>query len=436
MYNLKRNKWASTLWIVFILNSVLFSLLLFAINGEKETAGVYGLRVLKFDAWEDSWGPMYKAIQHLREHPDIPIYSQLFFKENTKFQYPLSSLLPLDLLQQSADIARVTLFKILNMASWGFAILSGIASWLILRESHRKTTSAEEVGFASLFPIIAIAITFYPLAKSYTLGQIQTTITLLVSLSLLAWQWKKPGTAGFLLGICCAIKPQWAVVMLWGLIRKEWKFVIASGTTFAVLSLVAIGMYGLQNYVDYLPVISFLGRHGESFFPNQSVNGLMNRLLFNGDNLKWHADAFPPFNPTVYTVTLIAAVVILGFALFWKMNKKANAFDLAILLLSLTMSSPIAWEHHYGILLPIFALITPACVFQKAAGKYAIPYLLVAFFLTSQRLDFTRVFADTYFNFLQSYLFFGAVIALLLLYRVAHFQQLDPDGSPASQKSL
>ncbi len=221
--------------------------------------------------------------------------------------------------------------------------------------------------------------------------------------------------------------------MLWGLLRKEWKFVITSGVTFAVLSLTAMGMYGFQNYIDYLPVISFLGKRGESFFPNQSVNGLMNRLLFNGDNLKWHADAFPPFNPVVYAVTLLAAILILGFALFWRMNKKANSFDLAILILSLTLSSPIAWEHHYGVLLPIFALITPVCISQKPAGKYTSVYLLIAFFLTSQRLDFTRVFADTYLNILQSYLFFGAVIMLWLLYRVAHIQKLG--GSP-QQASL
>jgi len=422
---LKFNKWTSILWTVFLLNSVLFSLFLFAVNGEKETAGVYGLRVLQFDAWEDSWGPMYKAILHLREKPDIPIYSELFFAEQTKFQYPLSSLLPLDLLQRIADIAQETLFKVLNMASWGFVILSGIALWLILRESHRKTTGAQEISTSSLIPTVAIAITFYPLAKSYTLGQIQTTITLLVSLSLLAWQWEKTWVAGFLMGICCAIKPQWGAVILWGLLRKEWKFVAASSITFGGLTLASIGMYGFQNYIDYLPVISFLGKHGESFYPNQSVNGLMNRLLFNGNNLHWLANGFPPFNPTVYVVTVTAAILILGFALFWKMNKKADAIDLALLILSLTISSPIAWEHHYGILLPIFALIAPICVSHKVVGRYTLAYLLIAFFLTSQRLNFTRVFADTYLNFLQSYLFFGAVIVLWLLYRITRSQQLD-----------
>ena len=431
----KLSKWTFTLSLLFLLNSVLFSLALFALTREKETTGVYGLRYLQQDAWQDSWGPMYKAIEDLREHPDIPIYSKLFFTDHTKFQYPLSSLLPLDLLQRIADISQETLFQVLNTVSWWFVIITGITSWLIFRESHRTTagTKDQSVGLSSLIPVIAITITFYPLAKSYTLGQIQTAITMLVAMSLLAWQWKKPWLSGILLGICCAIKPQWAVVILWGLIRKEWWFVGTSGITFGGLTLASIGMYGFANYIDYLPVMSFLSRQGESFYPNQSVNGLMNRLIFNGDNLKWHADGFPPFNPTVYAVTVISAIVILGLALLWRRKQKASAFDLAVLILSLTISSPIAWEHHYAILLPIFALITPICISQKVAGKYTSTYLLIAFFLTSQRLNFTRVFADTYLNFLQSYVFFGAVIVLWLLYQVT---QLQPLGDPAQQASL
>ncbi len=199
MIDLKLNKWTSSLWVVFLLNGVLVGLLFFALNHEKETAGVYGLRFLQQDAWEDSWGPMYKAIQHLRQNPDIPIYSKLFFTDHTKFQYPLSSLLPIDLFQRLADISQETLFRVLNTSSWWFVILSGITSWLILRKSQRtrlgKTGKPDvyEINLSSLIPALAITITFYPLAKSYTLGQIQTTITLLVSLSLLAWQWKKPG---------------------------------------------------------------------------------------------------------------------------------------------------------------------------------------------------------------------------------------------------
>lgn len=399
------------------MNSVLFSLFLLAIDSGEETAGQFGLLVLKFHAWEDSWGPMYKAIQHLREHPDIPVYSELFFRQKIKFQYPLSSLLPLDLLQASAKLSREMLFLVLNALSWGCLALSGLVSWLILRESNRSAGAGSRIGLLTLVPVLAVTITFYPLARSFVLGQIQTAITLFVALAILSWQLNKPWIAGVLLGACCAIKPQWGVVILWGLVRKEWKFALAAGVTFGVLSLAAIGRYGFQNVVDYLPVVSFLSRHGESFYPNQSINGLLNRILFNGDNLNWHPDAFPPFHPLVYAGTLISTAVIVAFALFWRRDEKANAFDLSILVLSITMASPIAWEHHYGILLPIFALITPVCLSGRAAGKLAIPFVMLAFVLTSQMVGLTRIFAETWANVLQSYLFFGAVLVLWLLYR-------------------
>ncbi len=88
--------------------------------------------------------------------------------------------------------------------------------------------------------------------------------------------------------------------------------------TLAVITLTAGGLYGFYHYLDYLPVLSFLSRHGESFFPNQSVNGLMHRFFFNGNNLQWVSDQFPPFNPIVYACSLIAGAIILGPALFWQ----------------------------------------------------------------------------------------------------------------------
>ncbi len=81
------------------------------------------------------------------------------------------------------------------------------------------------------------------------------------------------------------------------------------------------------------------------------------------------------------------------------------------------MASPIAWEHHYGILLPIFALFAPLCLAQRPFGRCSGWYLLSAFFLTSQRLDLTNRLADTHLNILQSYLFFGALLMLGMLYR-------------------
>jgi hypothetical protein len=185
---------------------------------------------------------------------------------------------------------------------------------------------------------------------------------------------------------------------------------------------ISIAMYGFHHYVDYVPVVSFLSRHGITFFPNQSVNGLMNRLLFNGSNLHWIAgNNFPPFNSAVYASTLISSLLIIGVALIWRWRDTAGVgiTEFAIIMLSITIASPIAWEHHYGILLPIFAIVTPISLSKRAFGKWTIVYLLLAFFFASQRLDIANRLADTRLNVFQSYLFFSGIIVLCLLYRVS-----------------
>jgi alpha-1,2-mannosyltransferase len=204
---------------------------------------------------------------------------------------------------------------------------------------------------------------------------------------------------------------------VWGILRRQWHMVIASTLTLLAITLVAIQMYGLRHYIDYLPVLSFLSMHGEAYYPNQSVNGLMNRLLINGDSLHFDVHGFPPYNPAVYICTLISALFIIGTALLYKMKEKPNTVDLALVMLSLTIASPITWEHHYGVLLPIFGLLAPIWLSNRPVSKPVLVYLVIAFFLTSQHLPFTNRWAYTYLNIFQSYLLFGATMVLVMLYR-------------------
>ena len=78
-------------------------------------------------------------------------------------------------------------------------------------------------------------------------------------------------------------------------------------------------MFGLANHLDYLPVLSHLAERGEAYYPNHSVNGLLNRLMSIGEpaalhNLEWGDGAFPPFNRWVYWTTTISSAAILLLA--------------------------------------------------------------------------------------------------------------------------
>jgi hypothetical protein len=364
---------------------------------------------------------MIQAIKQLRAAPDTLLYAKLFFAENLKFQYPISSLLLVDFAQRITGAGWLSVVSMLNWISWLAVWATAYASWrLFIGRDGRLVSGATPVDRLLLAGgIVAMTVLFYPFSVSYALGQIQTEITLLVALSLLAWRADRKWLAGVCLGLCCTIKPQWGLVFLWALLRREWGMTAAGAVTGGAVGLIAGMLYGFHQYLDYLPVISYLAEHGESYFPNQSMNGLVNRLLGTGNNLTWVDDAFPAYHPAVHIATTVSSVVLLGGALLYRRRAKADALDLALMILSLTMASPIAWVHHYGALLPIFAFAAPIAVERKPFGRATVPVLLIAFIVASERLDLANRLWDTALNPLQSYLYFTAAAVLVLLYRLA-----------------
>jgi alpha-1,2-mannosyltransferase len=416
-------------WLLFLLTGTLVSLVVAILTGSARgtTLGYLG-RAALIRAGTDSWGAMSMGLEHLRDHPNLPVYRDIFFERQIKFQYPPSSLLFLDIPQRLAHLDWNSLFRAANFSSWLCLPVIGYVCYKLMSQAALPSISSERfprstraiLGLTSL----ALVGSFYPLLRSFFLGQIQTAITLLVALALLAFQRQRYGLAGVLVGLCCGIKPQWIVILLWAVLRRQWRLAFAALGTWLGLLAASTLLYGLGNLLDYGSVIAFIGKHGESFYPNQSVNGLINRWLMNGNNLNWLAQDFPPFHPVVYGATVGSSLLILGFALVWRMNQVPTSLDFSIGLLSLTMASPIAWEHHYGILLPIFAVVLPAALAQQTFGRWTTGYLLLTFVLTSQRLDdLTSLTANSGWNFLQSYLLAGAGMMMVLLISVSALQQ-------------
>jgi alpha-1,2-mannosyltransferase len=416
------------LFVSFLVSAFVISLLIALQQGSIN--GTTFASFLKFGfkrPGADSWAPMAMAIDLLRTTPDIRLYDKLFFENHIKFQYPPTALLFLDIPQRIFGSKWEEMFILLNRICWICVLaLSLVVSKLF------SSVSRAVFGVGSL-PIryaktkvaamsLASVICFYPILHSYSLGQIQTPITLLAGLALVAWRYERFGVAGFLVGLCCGIKPQWIILIVWALLRKQWRFVTVASLSFSALLIISVFMYGPNNVTDYFPALKFLSQHGEGFYPNQSVNGLLNRALHNGNNIAWEANSFPPFHAFIYFTTAASSALILGAAIVWRIGKHPNCIDFSLIMLSLTMASPIAWEHHYGILLPIFAIAIPLSMAEQTFGRWTEAYLLLAIILTSQAFHkLTNQLADTPLNILQSYLFFGALMVLLLLYKVSRF---------------
>lgn len=377
----------------------------------------------------DSWRPMLRALDCFADR--LPIYQTIFFDYRDKFQYPLTSLLPMYALRRwgwnDAEI-----LWLLNIASWIALGLVIALSIRILIVTARRYGFAEEMTGRSVYFVIAGAtvcsLVFYPLVKNYVLGQVQTFISLMFAGALYLWLSGREKSSGALLGLICLIKPQYALVLIWFALRRRFSALL-TGSAVLLLGLSAATMvFGWREQLAYLDVLRYIAKHGESYFPNESFNGFLNRLLFNGSNLRWTADSFAPYSPLIYVATVISSAALVGVAVFHRFGKphRSSVLDLCVISLTATVASPVAWEHHYGILLPIFAYLAGSSSAARNKGL-----LVTAYVLTSNAWSPMNIFAQVpVLNALQSLRFFGALLLLFFLYR-----QCTGDRPPIAEMS-
>jgi hypothetical protein len=396
----------------------------------QETVLRHSWDVLRGRSGDDSWDPSAAALAHIRSGAATPLYDEVFFKKGVRYQYPPSALFALAAMQWAAPDRVMTDDQryagprptINDIVGWFFLLLTAAAAAALLEIGLRRRGIAPGgIGFVALRAgvVAALTLTFYPVVKAFTLGQIQTWVNGAFAVALLCWVTGHKASGGALIGLVCLIKPHYGLLLLWAALRREWRFVYACGAAIAAGLAVSIGVFGWEHHVDYLRVLSFLSERGESYYPNQSVNGLLNRLMGIADpqqfnNVFWREGHFPPFTPLVYAGTLVSSLLILGAALARRRreNDPGRVLDFCTMVLSLTLASPIAWEHHYGVLLPIFAVLFASVLGDRARMAWlALGYVLAAnFFLAANAL------APSALNLAQSYLFLAALIVLTLLH--------------------
>jgi alpha-1,2-mannosyltransferase len=98
--------------------------------------------------------------------------------------------------------------------------------------------------------------------------------------------------------------------------------------------------------------------------------------------------------------------------------------------LGATLASPIAWEHHYGILFPIFVCLWLILWFGDSPLKsiWAKAAFVICYLLAANVIPFTKFLAGSYLNILQSYLFFAACGVFIMLVLIKHQFKYKPSA--------
>ena len=143
---------------------------------------------------------MRDALDLLRSGSKENIYETHFFQKMVRFQYPPSSLLPLELLSSLGlssvgDLNRLNLlFYLLN------ATAMGCLARLLYRADYadgRTFREPEQLAPMALVPLSVIASRmFYPVLRAQVLGQIQIWIDLLFTLAIVFWVKREPVAVG------------------------------------------------------------------------------------------------------------------------------------------------------------------------------------------------------------------------------------------------
>ncbi|MGH0032479.1 MAG: glycosyltransferase family 87 protein [Myxococcota bacterium] len=368
----------------------------------------------------DSWRPMNQARAYLDQDAEKPLYAWLFFEQRVKFIYPPPSLLLLD------PMPAGSLRQALNVFSWVLVALTVLFTLLVLDRGLQRSRFAAADGRERALRValgLLLALSFYPLLKAYSLGQMQVWVNALFAAAVWCWQADRRAGAGVLLALMAAVKPQYALIGVWGLLRGERRFVAGALGAGLVLLVVSVARFGWESHVDYLSVVAHVGRHGEAYWPNQTVGGFLHRLLGNGVSSHWDPEVYPPYHPVVYFGSIAASLAVLGVAFLWPLRDDARGslLDFCTAALAATLASPIAWEHHYGVLLPIFAAALPAVTAAGARRPWAVVGWVAAWAVAAHYLDVLRRIDGTAWNPLQSLLLFAAlgVLAGLVALRTA-----------------
>lgn len=356
---------------------------------------------------DDSWEPMRSALGWFEQHADGRLYEHIFFAERIKFQYPPTSLLPLHTLSQWGITPPNDVLNWINFWMVLVNILAvGALAFTLAARSPEHAPRRWQFGVASAFG----ALLFCPLLKAFDLGQVQVWINALFALAAVAWLLGHKRSAGALIGLICLLKPQFVMFMVWGLLRREWRFLAGWGLVAAAGGVASLAVFGMQNHLDYLAVLRTLSRTGEAFIDNQSVNGVLNRLLGTDQTpALWKAHEFPLFNPLVYVGTLVTSVGLIGAALLVPLRGKgaSGLLDFLGAALSFTIASPIAWEHHYGIL-PVIYIAMMFVLLNRDASRgrtFGLVLLFASYVFTGHGLG-------------GSWMLWGALALLGLIYCV------------------
>jgi hypothetical protein len=277
-------------------------------------------------------------------------------------------------------------------------------------------------GFWRIAWIIFIGLTFQPILDNLWHGNISVVILFCFCLCYLLLRRRRPGLAGFVLGLIVPLKLTPVLFILYFLWRRNWRFVIGALVGAFLIILVTwftVGLNGLLGFANM--ILAQLQAGGVAAFNNQSISGFLLHALTKGDVNGWETINVPLW----VTIVRYLLVLLLVGAVVWVMRRRpeklrspvvAEDLDLGLLIGVMLLASPITWYHYYvWMLLPlviVFDYLLTHATPRRRLILFAVAYGLLAIqgFSQVRAFDQQAIQEVWLLRVLLSSSFFGAAL--------------------------
>lgn len=222
-----------------------------------------------------------------------------------------------------------------------------LTHFLVRNAESILSAHAPSLNFRSIFLLaITVALWFGPIRETLRLGQINLFLNALILFDLCASK-RRPWT-GALLGLAIAIKLTPAVFLLFFFLRRDWRSMLVTLLSFAVLTGIGYLIAPQPSVLYWTKILRDTARIGGlEYMSNQSINGMIARLGFSGSELSlaWLA------------LSLAAGLMVAWVA--WRLLKAGQVLSAAIVVgFTALLCSPVAWDHHWILAWPLLFLIS------------------------------------------------------------------------------
>jgi hypothetical protein len=224
--------------------------------------------------------------------------------------------------------------------------------------------------------VLVLFLGFAPFWETIHIGQINIFVMLCLYLMFYGFEQNQSILSGVFLALAVVLKTSPAIFIFYYLILRKFKILISCFIALIILSLIPIIQFSPSVFTDFLAILPELSSEIHPTSYNQSVLSLSFRTftLFGLEGI----EAVLIIGHKI--VMLCAFGTVLFLALKNSSTKMANLWTFTLLLLTMTLFSPLVWYHH-----AVFLIVPLVILILHPNPHYFVMSVVIIFIIQFER---------------------------------------------------